>query len=357
MKRVAPDRVVVVMPTWLGDCVMATPTLRAVRGLYPEAEVIGVIGRGVRGAMEGVAWVDRWVERCRDVPRGERCGSTWGILLPNSFRSACELWKLAGVGRRVGFGRDGRGFLLTDRLLPPRGEEGGFAPTPTVQYYLHIARYLGSKDPSPRLELCSTVAAESEADNLFQETGVADAMAGGRRLILIAAGANYGDAKIWFPERFAAVGAELIIGDHAVVAVTGTPRERGILDAVLAAAAGLGVKFVDLAAAGLSLAGLVAVVGRASAVVCNDSGTRHIAAAVGTPVVTVFGPTDPRRTLLTFEGDHHMVGRVPCHPCQQKKCPLTGTPDELICMRSVTAEAVAGVVGEVVGDDRRSLRP
>ena len=337
------------MPTWLGDCVMATPTLRALRGLYPEAEVVGVVRPAVRPALEGVPWVDLWVDRSRDVPPPEDVpGESIGVLLPNSFRSAWEMWKVPGVERIVGYSRDWRWPLLTDRLKPERDGSGRYVPTPAVDYYLRIAEYLGADVTDRRLELRPTPSGESNARAAITASGIESGRVARSPLVLIAPGANFGDAKKWFPERFAEVAARLSKEYQATIAMTGTPAEVPILQAVRHAADELGVKVFDLSAAGLSLAGLVAMVGRASVLICNDSGTRHIAAAVGTPVVTIFGPTDPRRTLLEFDADHHVVARVPCHPCQQKKCPLTGTPDELICMRSVTAGEVAEVAGGVL---------
>src|SRR5580698_2951167 len=147
------NRLLVVMPSWIGDTVMAMPTLRALRELYPLAHIVALIRQNVRPIIEGCPWIDaiistRTAKRrvtaaleatmildARRLAAGE---FDTAVLLPNSFRTAL-LVTMAGIARRVGYDRDGRGFLLTDRLLPLR-TVGRFVPTPTRDYYLGLAR-------------------------------------------------------------------------------------------------------------------------------------------------------------------------------------------------------------------------
>ncbi len=311
------DRLLIVMPTWLGDCVMATPTLRAVRGLLPEARITAVLKKNVRPILDACPWVDRLVVergRRRGLPDGGRRGQVGlarrlargkfdtAILLPNSFRSAMVV-SLAGVPRRIGYERDGRGFMLTDKLIPRKGP-GGYVPVPTRDYYLGIARYLGAHRPDPAMELFTRPADDAAAEALLVRAGY-DAAAG-RPLVLLNPGANKLE-KRWPAERFAAVAdalAALPGGHGAAVAVTGSPKEREVLEGVVRAAK---TPVLDLSKHGLDLTLLKSVVKRSSLLITNDTGPRHIAAALGTPVVTLFGPTGPEWTEIGFARERQVV--------------------------------------------------
>ncbi len=344
-------RLLVVMPTWLGDCVMAMPTLRALRGLYPDAQITALVGSAVRPIMDANPWINRTV-----TVRGKRKGRADGrrggpirlaarlaagkfdtaVILPNSFRSAL-VTRMAKIPRRVGYDRDGRGVLLTDRLLARRTLQG-FVPVPTRDYYLGLARYLGSVDPDPGMQLFTRPEHDVRADDLLRQGGFdPDA---GRKLVLLNPGANYGDAKMWEPERFAQVADRCAKELDAFVAVNGSPKERAILDRVIAAA---NTPIFDLSAAGMSLSLLKSVVKRASVMVTNDTGPRHIAAALGVPVVTIFGPTDPAWTEIGFEGERQVMVKVFCGPCQKKKCPLDHR-----CMTRIDADMVTTQVVDLV---------
>ncbi len=324
------QRLLIVMPSPLGDTVMATPTLRALRTLYAKAHITILIRSSVRPVIDGCPWVDRVVtvrprrrgmpdsRRIRPVTMGRRLATgrfDMAVLLPNSFRAAL-LIRMAGIPRRVGYDRDGRGFLLTDRLLPRR-DRGGFVPVPTREYYLGIARYLGAIDPEPTLELFTRPDQDAQADRVLAQAGLGPSDP--RRLVLMTPGANYGDAKRWYPEQFAEVAQRCVRQLGAVVAITGAPSERPVLDRVLAAAK---VPILDLPRLGIDLTLLKSVVRRSRLVITNDTGPRHLAAAFNIPVVTVFGPTDPAWTHIDFALERQVRVDVFCGPCQKKKCPL-----------------------------------
>jgi heptosyltransferase-2 len=344
-----PQRVLVAVPSWVGDVVMATPTLRAIRELYPSAQITALVKDAVRPVLDPCPWVDRYatIRRRSHRPAGKYDGRRSGpvglarrlaarrfdmaVLLPNSFRTAL-LARMAGVPRRVGYERDGRGFLLTDRLIPRRAA-GRYIPTPTRDYYLGVARYLGAADPDPAMQLFTRPADDAAADALLRHAGYD----GSRPLVLLNPGANYGDAKMWFADRFAAVADRCAEELGVAVALTGAPKERAILDRVTSAAK---QPILDLSRHGLNLSTLKAVIKRSRLMVTNDTGPRHIAAAMSVPVVTIFGPTDPAWTEIGF--GHERIARVPvyCSPCQKKRCPLRGSTDELQCMKGVSVEMV-----------------
>lgn len=343
-------RLLVVMPTWLGDCVMAMPTLRALRTLYPDAHITVLAGATVRPIIDPNPWINRTVTvraKRRGRPDARRAGPIrlaarlaagrfdTAVILPNSFRSAL-VTAMAKIPRRVGYDRDGRGVLLTDRLLARRTLEG-FVPVPTRDYYLGLARYLGSADPDPAMQLFTRPEHDAQADDLLRQGGFDPDT--DRRLVLLNPGANYGDAKMWQPERYAQVADQCAEELGAFIAVNGSPKERVILDRVIAAAK---TPILDLSAAGMTLSLLKSIVRRASVMVTNDTGPRHIAAALGTPVVTLFGPTDPAWTEIGFDAERQVSVKVFCGPCQKKKCPLDHR-----CMTRIDAERVTRQVIEL----------
>ncbi len=310
--QISPQRLLIVMPTWLGDCVMAGPTLRALRRLFEQAHISALIKANVRPVLEGCPWIDRMLTiRPRRQGRSDlrrrgplRLARRLAagrfdavVLLPNSFRTAMMV-SLAGIPRRIGYDRDGRGFMLTDRLLPPR-DQHGFTPIPAIDYYLGIARYLGAEHPDPAMELFISAQEQREAEQLL----IRAKLAGAKPLVLLNVGASKLE-KCWPHQMFAQLSDHLVKVHHASVALTGSPREIGILAAVQRQAR---TPPVNLASFGLTLSSLKAVIRSASLLVTNDTGPRHLAAAAGTPVVTLFGPTDPAWTRIDFPLERQIV--------------------------------------------------
>jgi len=358
------QRLLVVMPTWLGDNVMATPALRAFRHLYPQAHITALVLRHLRPILDGCPWVDRIVsvrKKTRHAPHTKPTGPIklaarlasakfdTAVLLPNSFRSAL-LVRLAGIRRRVGYDRDGRGGLLTDRLLPRR-VHGKYVAVPTRDYYLGLARYLGTLEPDANMALFTRAEDDRRADDLLAKAGVgACADAGRRPFVILNPGANFGEAKIWFPQRFAEVADRAARELNAVVALSGAPNERPILDEIRKHAT---TPLVDLPSLGVDLTLLKSVIRRCDLMITNDTGPRHIAAAFGVPLVTLFGPTDPAWSQTDFAHERQVFVDVFCRPCQKKKCPLRGTPDDHVCMKKIDA----GMVFENALAVLRAARP
>ncbi len=290
------DRLVIVFPSWVGDSVMATPLLRATRGQLPKAEITGVLRPGIDELLAGLRWFDATavVETkgiagpARLARQIRRFRPQAVLLLPNSFATGLGA-RLSGASRRIGYARDGRGWLLTHKRSPDRAA----IPTPLVEYYGQLADFaLGCPVGDQRLELAVTDAEEAEAARLLRDVG---------DFVLLNPGANRAD-KRWPAERFAAV-ADALATDRDLQAVaSGAPGEASLLDAVNDAAAS---PIVNFAKRGVTLGSLKGVIRRAALVITNDTGPRLIAAALGTPVVSLFGPTDPRWT--TIECPHEQI--------------------------------------------------
>ena len=333
------QRLLVVLPTWLGDCVMATPTLRALRQVCAGGRITTLGRLNLRPIVRDLPWVDRRlvvrstrrdpVSIARRLAKG-RFDAV--VLLPNSFRWAATV-AMAGIPRRIGYERDGRGFLLTDRLLPLRNERG-FVPVPTLEYYLGLARYLGATEPTTHMELFTRSEDEAAADALLERAGYA-----GGPLVLLNPGAQK-DVKRWAPRRFAELADRLAEDRDVSIAATGSPAERPVLDAVIAAARR---PVLDLATHGLNLVLLKSVLRRADLLVTNDTGTRHIAAAMGTPVVTLFGPTPPEWTEIGFAKERQVI--APDRPGGPPR-PRPGRPHRF--MEDIPVESVLAAATELL---------
>lgn len=355
--RINPERILIVQPSWVGDAVMATPTLRAIRQLYPNAHISYLLRRYVKPIYSGMPWADKLITYRTGRTKAKAGKGTFdlaarlrsakfdlAILLPNSFKSAL-VCKMAGIDRIVGYERDGRGFLISDKLLPVK-ERGKFVPTPIVKYYLGLAGYLGATHRDLKLELFVTEAEKREAQEVLVRCGLdADlyrpAQSGKPPLIMLNPGAQYGAAKCWLPEYFAKLADRLIEEHAATVLISASPKERAIVEAITRL---MTHAAVDLSRSGSTLGSLKEIVRRCDVMVTNDTGPRHIAAAFDVPVVTIFGPTHPEWTEIYFGKERKVSVPVFCGPCQKKTCPLDHR-----CMIRVTPA--------MVFDTARSLLP
>ena len=331
-----PRKILVVQPSWVGDAVMATPTLRAIRELYPDAHVSYLMRRYVKPVYAGMPWADQLITYRTGKTKAKAGKGQFfelagrlraakfdlAVLLPNSFKSAL-VCKMAGIPRVVGYERDGRGFLLTDKLLPVK-DKGKFVPSPIVKYYLGLAHYLGSPHRDLRLQLFVTEGERREAREVLARSGIdpdADRPAdrGGRPMIVLNPGAAFGAAKCWKAEYFAELADRFVDDLGATVLLSAAPKERAIVETIKRQ---MRHAPVDLSNKGMTLGSLKEIVRRCDLMVTNDTGPRHIAAAFDVPVVTVFGPTHPEWTEIYYAKERQVAVKVFCGPCQKKTCPL-----------------------------------
>jgi heptosyltransferase-2 len=331
----------VALPNWVGDAVMATPALRALRAHLPGERIVGVLRPYVRPVLDPNPWIDAYIEMGKttaDLWRaaGElrREHASAGILLPNSLRSALVFW-MGGVGRRIGYARSGRRVFLTDALDAPR-EGGRFVPSPMITYYLRLAEVLGAKADDLRMELFTSEADEAAAAAAYKAAGLDPA-----RTLLLCPGYAFGPSKGWPVEHWAALvrGARERFGLQA--AILCSPKEAAIAEAISQAAGGCAA----LHDKGVTLASSRAVVRRARAMVAIDSGLRHYAAAMGRPVVALFGPTHIEWTETWYPKEVRLQAAVPCGPCQEPVCP-TGTTD---CMWKIKPDEALDALAEALG--------
>jgi heptosyltransferase-2 len=313
------EKIIVKSVNWVGDTILTTPTIRALRRHYPAARITVVARPWVTPLLRTNPDVDAvWQENERSsrrafvgLVRRIRAGRfDLGIAFPNSFGSALLL-SAGRVRRRIGYARDGRELLLTDPVPVHRA----LLRDHEVRYYLNLLSVLGEvPDPPPPLVLEENEEARAAVERLLEAEGLSP----DTPLIGINPGAFYGTAKRWFPDRFATVARRLKEAARGVVVVTGTKDERPTADEVCA---GIGNGAVNLAGR-LSLAELVSLIKRLAIFVTNDSGAMHVAAATNARTVAVFGSTD-WITTPPWSDNAILVRRdTACAPCLLRHCPI-----------------------------------
>jgi len=325
--------IAVVLPGWVGDAVMATPALRALRSHFAGARIIGVVKSYVAGVLSGGDWFDElllmegvaataWALRRRRIDLA--------VLFPNSFRSALTAW-LGGCKRRVGYARYWRSPLLTDALQPVRGSDRQPLPSPILDAYNKLAEHVGCPPPGWRMELDTTPDDEAAAARVCDRAGFAACA----EVVCLNPGAAFGAAKHWPTPYFAELARDLAERRGAGILVLCGPAERDLAREVVTTACHPRVRALsDLAP--LSLGLTKALVRRCDLLVTTDSGPRHFAAAFNRPVVTLFGPTHTAWTETYHPHAIHLQKRLDCGPCQRRVCPL----GHHRCMRELTPAEV-----------------
>ena len=340
------ETLIVRLPNWLGDTVMAVPAVRSLRAARPDARLVLVgpwatllTGQGLADVL--VPYGRSWGARLAKWDEVRAFGASAVVLLPNSLEAAVAAWYWKAACR-IGFDAGGRGRLLTDAIpMPaPRAHQ--------IDEYSRVVEGLGVDvtDRIPRLVPPPEDSPErGTIRRLLRQAGVAH---DGRRVVGIHLGAAYGASKRWPSERIAQLCVRLAASGELPVLL----GAREDVDAAgrIAAETGAG-----------SLVGrdspelLPALLAELGALVCGDTGVSHLAAALGTPVVALFGPTDPRLSApratpsavreaapsAARGGVRVITHPVACAPCFYRTCPI-----EHPCLRGITAgevcDALAG---------------
>ncbi|MGI4813183.1 MAG: lipopolysaccharide heptosyltransferase II [Janthinobacterium lividum] len=340
-------RVLVVAPNWIGDALMAQPLLALLRKLHPRAEIDALAPPSVAPVLERMPEVANVIsmpfkhgrlqlwQRLQLAGDLREQGYQAAYVLPNSAKAALVPW-LAGIGLRIGYRGEHRYGLLNVRHAEPararRGAAGsasGSVPPrpPMARHYAALAYAPGAtlpeNLPSTRLEydLNETVRI-SHRFNLDTRLPV----------IVLCPGAEYGPAKRWPPEHFAALSHLLRQSfPYAQIVAVGTQNDAAAARAIIEQA-----PFVRDLCGQTSLTEACALIARAAAVVSNDSGLMHVAAGLNRPLVALYGSTDPRHTPPLSDTAQVQWLHLDCSPCFERQCPL----GHLNCLRQLTPEQV-----------------
>lgn len=345
-------RILIRCPNWIGDAVMATPTLSAIRGLFPRAELTVLAPPGISELLQGHPAIDHHLALRRRTDHAGVYGF-WtaarilrlhafdlAILLPNAF-GAAWLAYLAGIPQRYGYRTDGRGIFLTHPVTVPA------KPLHQVEYYLNLLIPLGNPLPPVRPMLCLAEQEQRWARGVFTDLGI------GKDDFVLALnpGSVYGNAKRWPPERFAeaadrlvehmeAIGAPSRTRGHTVIlgACGEEPVARRITERMQTRAV--------MMTGRTSIRELMAILAQCDLLLTNDTGPMHVAAALDVPLVSLFGPTDPVATAAYGLPGTIVRHPVDCSPCLKRECPLDHR-----CMTGISVEGV------VAAGLRQVLRP
>jgi heptosyltransferase-2 len=330
----------VFLPNWVGDVVMATPALRALREHFGlTARLVGIMRPYVADVLAGTNWLDEQViydPRAIDLRLGgwslvrrlrAMCLDT-AILMPNSLRTAWLAWA-GGARERIGYVRGGRGPLLNRKLVPAK-IEGRFVPTSAVDYFLELVYAAGCTPAPRRLELATLPADELAAERVWAKFRFRP----DRGVVLINTGGAFGAAKLWPSGYFATLARRIAEEQDRGVLVICGPSERDLAREIVKGARHPRVQ--SLADERLGIALSKACVRRGKLMVSTDSGPRHFAAAFDVPCITLFGPTHIGWSENYHPGAVHLQLDLACSPCQRRTCPL----GHHRCMRDLSIDEV-----------------
>src|SRR5438093_2442546 len=330
----AVKRILVRGTNWIGDAVLTTPALMAIRKGFPQAKIALLVKPAIAELLHHHPAVDEIVLYRDPGPHAGLGGKLTlarllrrgrydlAILLQNAFEAAA-ITALAGIPNRYGYATDGRWFLLTHRVpLTPKIRHKHQA-----QYYLELLRPLGIPvEPKPPI-LQTTPGEDAEAIEHLRAFGVDHK----KVLIGLNPGSVYGTAKRWLPERFAEV-ADRVAAEHGGVVLIFGGRGEEELGAAIA---GMMTAPTIVLSGRTTVRRLMALIKQCRLFITNDTGPMHIATAFGVPTVAIFGPTDPV-TTSPFGSRHELVRHpVDCSPCLLRECPIDHR-----CMQGISVEMV-----------------
>lgn len=333
-----PEKLLIRSTNWIGDAVMTTPAVRTIRKNFPTAEISILAYPWVADVFRASPDVDRVipyekdrkhpVRNIREISRKVAAeGFSMAILLQHAFEAAMIAW-LSRIPVRAGYRKDGRGLLLTHGVAVRRE----IRAMHQVHYYQDLCFQLGMKKGPDQLGLVLPPDAIERAAKRSTNYGT-------RPIVGLNPGAAYGPAKRWPEERFAELAIMLKRDLDAMMLVFGTDADRKAAETIVAAAPGN----VDDLTGRTKLVDAMALIGACDAFVTNDSGLMHVAAALSTPLVAIFGSTDPVATGPYSDNAVVVQQKLACAPCFKTHC-----KSDFECMIGISAaEIFAHVRGMV----------
>ena len=320
-----PFRILVRSSNWLGDAVMSVPAVRAIKAGRPDARVTVAAPKKIAPMWNLVPEVDEIIPLASPL-----LSVVWSlrrkpvfdaaILFPNSLRAALESW-LSGIPRRVGYRGHRRRWLLNQTVAEPR------KPGPPEHHslrFLRIARECGADIRNIQLS----------TSNIQMAINVAPIKIG------LCPGAEYGPAKRWLPSRFADAALAVAAKLPVQWILFGTQRDAAIGEEIAAAVGHRCVNRIGQT----TLDQLIGELRECRSLLTNDTGTMHLAALLGVPVIAIFGSTEPRLTAPLGNGHIILRDHVECSPCFLRECPI-----DFRCMKAVKVHQVADAVLSILG--------
>ena len=338
-----PDRILIRSTNWIGDAIMTTPAVRTIRRNFPDADITLLALPWVADVFAACPHIDHIFiydkngrhqglkGKLRLAADLRKQGFDLTILLQNAFEAAL-ITTLARIPIRAGYTTDGRGFLLSHgvRKHPDIGKKH------QVHYYQEMLQQLGMQPGPDTLELFLEPGAVQEADQLLQQAMQGRAVP----IIGLNPGAAYGPAKRWPAAKYGELAAKLAAATDSLILVFGTEADQEAAAEISTVA---GNQVLDLTGK-TSLALALACINRCNVFVTNDSGLMHVAAALNTPLVAIFGSTDHIATGPYSDQATIIRNPLDCSPCMKTHCPK----EHFQCMEQISVEEVAEAVLNVL---------
>jgi len=341
-----PERILLRAPNWLGDCIMAIPAMRAFKEIYPESRITAAVeepfrelyssepwcddtvvigtGRGITGALKRYRWSRSLSAESFDM----------AVLFPNSFASALEPF-LARIPVRLGYARDCRSVLLTHKVRADRG----IRDIHQIFYYMRIPESVRTHDPAPPVggKGDLPVPRLSVPDEMIERAG--DMLKSRlntdpeeKKPVVWAPGASYGPAKMW-PSEYVITVIQTIYAQHGIETVlVGAEGEKDICEKIQESVSGAAVSLCGET----GIDELAGILSWGCQYIGNDSGASHMAAAVGIPVLVLFGSTSYAHTVPSGPNTDIISLDLDCSPCMKRTCPLNHRQ----CMYDITPNMV-----------------
>ena len=330
LEGIVPERILAFVPNWIGDAAMCTPALRTLHRRFPKAQ-LAIAGRGpIVDLLKGLPYIHEThvlskrpspVTMTRLAWKMRSAARDLAVVFPHSLRAAAQA-RMTGAKRVLGYARNSRGWLLTDKVAP-NVVNGRIEPVYMVWEYLDLIAPLGCEYDGFGLELKA---------NPLAIARVKEHLVGEGPFVGIAPGAAFGPSKRWPVDRFAAVADRLTDMGAQCVLLTG-PGEEDTRDAIRKA---VKRELISCDEGHPTIDTLKATVSLMKLLVCNDSGPRHVAIAMGVPAVCIMGPTRPVYSEGPYETGRVLRVDVDCGPCQKPTCSTDHR-----CMTRISPEAVA----------------
>ena len=320
----------------IGDLLFSLPALQALRQGFPQAEIVSVVPANLADLLQASPLIDdflirplRGMKTRFHLVRALRRRKFDLAIAFSQSRTATLYSYLSGAKQRVGFTDSAYPWLLTHRVDWPG--------LPTTEKFLGLVADLGLEADQEDYVGLLRIAPEDEgkATEILSEAGVSDS----DRLIALAPGASGKRLyKSWGPDKFALVAQKLVERYRSKIIIVGAPQERALGDQILASVVSAGTNLAGETSTGQ----LAAMLARSDLLIGIDAGPMHVAAAMGTPVVALFGPTDPEKTGPQGKG-HVIVRRdLDCSPCRNPDCP------DRKCMDAISVEDVLAAVERII---------
>ena len=310
------DNILVHLPNWVGDAVMSTPALRALRENYPTSKIT-YIGKPITLDTVGLQFCDAQIPiKSKSLGATLKLASQLragrfdlGILFPNSFRSAA-LFALGKVKNIVGYKRDMRSIFLSAGPIPPKDSSGKFKPYPALDYYVDLLEFAEIPVKSREMEIPTEPAGDAQMRELFDCSGIDQA----RPIVTLNPGASNNFAKCWPADKFAAVADQAFEKLGAQIIINAAPGEENLAREIQQTMKN--PVALNLADHKNSIPLLKSLLKNSSALITNDTGARHIAAALGTALVTIFISTDPVWAEINCPKERIVTVNTPFTPCE-----------------------------------------